>query len=319
VILNLAARGCYRDPDVCHQRLDSGAWGTAYFYDIPDTSRADSIKLDSSRASIPNKNIFIYNNIFINTSDSATASSHFSIAGPFAAHAFNASCPKPAYADDELAIRGNIIWNGKPNKAIGITSSSGCPASNATCNQKQLERDNLINAAEPEFVNAAAGNFHPKPGSVVYTLAKSFAVPDFSWAGLPPSPVEPAGNISNNVPVDRDSIRRNPSYPICGAFVISTSSVEGQSAAQEEVSLLQNYPNPANGLTTIAFTLLHGTRVTLEVFNLLGEKITTLASSMMDEGDHFVNWNTSHLPSGKYFYRLATGSVTVTKQMTVIN
>ena len=307
VILNLASHACSRDKDVAHQRIDSGAWGT-WYYDF----------IDSSKAPIPNKNVFIYNNIFANTSDSATASSHFSIAGPLMATAFNAVCPKPAYADDNLVIKGNIIWNGKSDKALGITSTSGCGAANPSCNEKQLDRDNLINAAEPKFINAASGNFHPKPGSIVFTIAKAFAIPDFSWTGLPPKPQEPFGNVSNSIPVDRDSIRRNPGYPISGAFVISTSSVEGQAEAQDEITLLQNYPNPSGGITTIGFHLLHQAHVTLEVYNLLGEKISSLISSPLDEGDHSIDWNTSKLQSGKYFYRLSTGSMTVTKKMTVV-
>jgi hypothetical protein len=287
--------------------LDSGAWGSAY-YDF----------IDSGRAPIPNNNIYIYNNIFYNSNDSATLLSHFSIAGQVTKIPFNATCPRPSNADDDLVIRGNIIWNGKPDKELGISASSGCGTSNPTCNQSQLERENLINAAEPKFVNADIGNFHPKPGSVVFTVAKIFPVPDFSWAGLPANPKEPTGNISNSVPVDRDSIHRNPSYPICGAFVISISSVNDQPSPNNEIALFQNFPNPSKEETTIEYQLLHGSHVSLDVFNLLGEKVGSLVSSYNDEGDHSIELSTKGLAPGKYFYRLSTGSMTETKQMTIV-
>ncbi len=307
ITLNLARRACSIDKQTCQQRLDSGAWGTVY-YDFAD----------SDSAPIPNKNIFIYNNIFSNTADSATASSHFSIAGPVTKIAVNAACPKPAYADDNLEIKGNIIWNGKPDKDLGITASSGCGPNNPSCNQIQLGTDNLINAAEPDFINAASGDFHPTPGSVVFTIAKTFPIPDFSWSGLPPSPQEPIGNTSNSIPFDRDSNRRDLSKPVSGAFIISISSVSTEINTQSEISLLQNYPNPSHGKTTISFNLRDRAPVTLEIYDLLGEKISSLISQTLDKGDHSIDWNMTKLQSGKYFCRLQAGSMTVTKQLTVI-
>jgi hypothetical protein len=309
VKLGTAIRACAIDRDIGHALIDSGAWGTWYWY---------LNGLDSDSAPIPNKNIFIYNNIFANTPDSATASSHFTILGPVTAAAFNASCPRPALADDNLKIRGNIIWNGAAGKSLGITPTSGCGSSNPSCNQTQLEDDNLVNAAEPQFVNDSLGNFHPKRGSIVFTIAKTFPVPVFSWTGLPPAPQEPQGNTSNRIPVDKDSNLRNLNFPIAGAFDISISSVADQMLSQEDVSLLQNYPNPASGVTTIGFHLAARKHVVIEIYDLLGTKMKTLSSSAMDEGDHYVDWNTSSVPSGKYFYRIETENMTATKQMTVV-
>jgi hypothetical protein len=307
VILGLARRARSVDKDLCQQFMDSGAWGTWYL------DRADS-----DAAPIPNKNIFIYNNIFANTGDSVTASSQFTIAGPLTAAAFNAACPRPAQADDNVKIRGNIMWNGGAHKELGITASSGCGTTNPSCNQTQLYRDNLINSAEPKFVNAAAGNFHPKPGSIIYTIAKTFPIPDFAWTGLPPKPQEPPGNTSNSIPTDRDSLARNPNNPVAGVFVISTSSVNGQEESPDDISLLQNFPNPAHGMTTIEFKLSDRARTKLDIYDILGAKIASLVSSAVDAGDHRIEWNTSAIPAGKYFYRLETENMTLTKQMTVV-
>ena len=306
IVLGQGRRARSVDIDIARERIDSGAWGTWYLY-----------RSDSDAAPIPNKNIFIYNNIFYNTKDSATASSHFMISGPVTAIAFNAACPKPSLADENVKIRGNIIWNGTV-KELGITPNSGCGSSNPSCNETQLYSDNLINSAKPAFVNAPLWDFHPTPSSIIFTVSKSYPIPDFSWTGLPPKPKEPVGNTSNVIPFDRDSNRRNPSLPIAGVFDISTSSVQDRANLPNDISLLQNFPNPAHTMTTIEFQLSKHAHVILEVYDMLGAKIAALISEELEAGNHSVKWNTSALVSGKYFYRIETENMTLTKQMTIV-
>ncbi|MDP4220833.1 MAG: right-handed parallel beta-helix repeat-containing protein [Bacteroidota bacterium] len=308
VQLSQAKRACSVDRDFGHELIDSGAWGTWYRY----VDRADS-----DLAPIPNKNIYIYNNLFYNSPDSASAVSHFIVAGPVTPLAFNAVCPRPSLADDNVRIKGNIIWNGK-SEALGIDENSGCAASNPTCNASQLYHDNLINAAEPRFIGAAYGNFHPRPGSIVYTISKTVSIPDFSWTGLPPKPQEPAGVISNSIVFDKDSVRRNQSFPIAGAFVISTSSVDGEARSLDDISSFVNYPNPAGIRTTFEFRLAKRERISLDVFDILGSRVATLLTGTVDEGVHQAEWNTSSLPAGKYFCRLETEATTATRQVTIV-
>ncbi|MDP4117357.1 MAG: Ig-like domain-containing protein, partial [Bacteroidota bacterium] len=66
--------------------------------------------------------------------------------------------------------------------------------------------------------------------------------------------------------------------------------------------LSQNYPNPFNPTTIISFSLPVSQKVTLEVFNLLGQKISTLVNSELQAGTYNINFNASNLPSGQYFY-----------------
>lgn len=83
-------------------------------------------------------------------------------------------------------------------------------------------------------------------------------------------------------------------------------------------SLAQNYPNPFNPQTTIRFSLTEPQRVELTVFNLLGEKIVTLASDIYESGSHSIDWNAADYPSGIYFYRLQTGSFVESKKMILL-
>ncbi len=71
----------------------------------------------------------------------------------------------------------------------------------------------------------------------------------------------------------------------------------------------QNYPNPFNPTTTIEYTLPEYSRVTLKVFNLLGQEVKTLLDEEVDAGDNTAEWNARGVASGIYFYRLDARSI----------
>jgi hypothetical protein len=83
-------------------------------------------------------------------------------------------------------------------------------------------------------------------------------------------------------------------------------------------SLFQNYPNPFNPTTVINFSLPKAGKVTLEVYDLLGRKITTLVSGYLTAGAHNTKFDASHLSSGVYVYRLQTDTFTATKKMVLM-
>ncbi|MCF8241686.1 MAG: endonuclease [Melioribacteraceae bacterium] len=83
-------------------------------------------------------------------------------------------------------------------------------------------------------------------------------------------------------------------------------------------SLEQNYPNPFNPTTTITFSVPQNEFIVLDVYNLLGEKITSLLNEEKPAGRYEVSFNASNLPSGTYFYRLNTGSNSSVKKMILL-
>jgi hypothetical protein len=80
-------------------------------------------------------------------------------------------------------------------------------------------------------------------------------------------------------------------------------------ALPTQLVLQQNYPNPFNPSTVIRFAIppkADRTNVKLEIFDLLGRHVDTLAEGVMSEGYHTVEWNAAGFPSGVYFCRLMT-------------
>jgi len=75
-----------------------------------------------------------------------------------------------------------------------------------------------------------------------------------------------------------------------------------------EFNLRQNYPNPFNPNTTIEFSIPKSEFVTLKIYNLLGQKVTTLVSEKQKAGTYKVEWVALNMSSGIYFYLLQAGT-----------
>ncbi len=82
-----------------------------------------------------------------------------------------------------------------------------------------------------------------------------------------------------------------------------------------DFSLLQNRPNPFNPVTTIEFSLPEAAYVRLEVFNITGQRVSTLVDGMREAGTYSVSWDGAKVSSGIYFYKIQAGQMTETKKM----
>ena len=83
--------------------------------------------------------------------------------------------------------------------------------------------------------------------------------------------------------------------------------------------LKQNYPNPFNPTTNVQFDLASEAEVLLEVYNVLGQHVSTLVQGeMMQAGSHSITFDGSRLNSGVYFIRMQAGMEQFTKSMTLV-
>jgi len=76
-----------------------------------------------------------------------------------------------------------------------------------------------------------------------------------------------------------------------------------------------NYPNPFNPSTTIPFALPLAGRVSLKVYNAIGQEIASLLDQEMPAGTHAAVWDASNIPSGMYFYRFQSASFSQTGKL----
>lgn len=86
----------------------------------------------------------------------------------------------------------------------------------------------------------------------------------------------------------------------------------------ESVALHQNYPNPFNTATIIGYELPEATQVRLEIFDVLGRKVTVLVDEQVQAGSHTEKLDAATLHSGVYIYRLQAGGKNLIRKMTII-
>jgi len=80
-------------------------------------------------------------------------------------------------------------------------------------------------------------------------------------------------------------------------------------------ALDNNYPNPFNPSTIIGFSIPYSTHVTLEVYNVLGQKVAQLVNGNLAAGHYAYSFNANNLSSGVYLYRIQTDKFVSVKKM----
>lgn len=91
-----------------------------------------------------------------------------------------------------------------------------------------------------------------------------------------------------------------------------------ESGLPTTIMLSQNYPNPFNPSTSIRFGINTSSKVQLEVFNMLGQRVATLLNEQKAAGWYTVNFDASRLTSGTYIYRINANGSQQNKKMTLI-
>jgi hypothetical protein len=108
------------------------------------------------------------------------------------------------------------------------------------------------------------------------------------------------------------------SYFIVDDIQLSSISDVNDQVNSFNFSLNQNYPNPFNPATVISYQLSKEEFVKLQVYDIIGNEITTLVEDVKPAGIHTVNFNAAGLSNGVYIYKITAGAFQQTRKMTLL-
>lgn len=120
------------------------------------------------------------------------------------------------------------------------------------------------------------------------------------------------GHFATNSALSEEN---KPEWGTC-TNVITNNEVSGE--LPEQSSLKQNYPNPFNPSTTIQFDLPDASKITLIVYNMLGQQVAILVDEFRSAGTYNESFDASGLSSGVYVYQLVTGNQVLSRQMILV-
>jgi len=157
-----------------------------------------------------------------------------------------------------------------------------------------------------------------------WIMAHNFADGKLNIAMTGMNPIED-GNI---VAVNLRLKNKEAKFDVDGSVTLNDNSEIALAKASvrqipSQYELSQNYPNPFNPSTTIKYALATDSRVSIHIYNMLGEKVRTLVNNQQEAGYYSVQWDGSNdynqkVSSGIYIYRLEAGSFVQTKKMNLI-
>lgn len=123
--------------------------------------------------------------------------------------------------------------------------------------------------------------------------------------------------------LDNNATKQDSAYKDFAAWLYTALKpvvhvAEGTSVVPTSFELYQNYPNPFNPTTKITYALPFQAKVTLVVYNILGQQVATPVDGLKQAGYHTVDFDASHLASGVYFYRASTAAASSVKKMLLL-
>ena len=129
-----------------------------------------------------------------------------------------------------------------------------------------------------------------------------------------PAHVPPRNSSANRI---RDPSRGEYKFAITrlGAEVVS---IDQETGMVHDFNLYPNFPNPFNPTTNIRYSIAEHADVSLNVYNVLGQRVATLVSAPQNAGQYTVTFDASNLASGVYVYRLQSGGQIITRKMLLI-
>jgi len=105
---------------------------------------------------------------------------------------------------------------------------------------------------------------------------------------------------------------------------LSTTGVKEKELPKEprkggtSFALMQNYPNPFNPTTNIVFRIRDFGFVTLRIYDVIGNEVSTLVNENKEPGEYNIKFDGSNLSTGIYFYKLQAGELSEVKKLVLL-
>jgi hypothetical protein len=187
-------------------------------------------------------------------------------------------------------LSGSSALSNPPTIGVGITNDGGI--------------QNLTAGSNPGYDYVSTSNVKIGRFKITNTVPFSIHMANVAW--------DFAGGNATEVNISSHDAT-NVDNHVLGTYTFIEAEV-----IPNKYELYQNYPNPFNPVTNIKFSLPVASRVKIDIFNILGEKVKTLIAQDMEAGLHAVTFNAENLTSGTYIYRLQTESFKKIKQMLLL-
>lgn len=197
-------------------------------------------------------------------------------------------------------------------------------------------------------------SYSPDGTKIAYSRLKSksntFTIFDLTFYNFSIDIYVIPSNGGSPFPITNDGNAIDPSWGVVNATV---GFEEQNNKRQNEFDLIQNYPNPFNSSTTIKYTIPTSSailsapnsrpgfftenlqdfssqsskttapqndnvNVTLKIYDILGEEVTTLVNKNRKPGNYTIEWNATNQSSGTYFYQIITSDFIQTKKMILL-
>ena len=139
----------------------------------------------------------------------------------------------------------------------------------------------------------------------------------FDVASLAKAQVNPLSILAGPAAAVQKSKTGDTRFAVTVTPNVASIDTEGEDRASV-FALEQNYPNPFNPSTVINYSVANSGKVSLSVYNLLGQRVAQLVNETKAAGSYNVTWNATAAASGMYYYRLEAGGQTLIRKMILI-
>ncbi len=210
----------------------------------------------------------------------------------------------------------NTVWANQ----YGITCSDGASPLIDSCRVSYNANTGILcqNVSAP--IIQGCDIYENSEYGVQNTCASVVVDADSNWWGDASGPNDPSSGPPDYNPEGAgDKVTDWVAYrPWLEGPVVGVSEPSPEKSLPQEFTLSQNYPNPFNPSTQIKYALPRDCWVRLDVYNILGQKVTTLVDGEQKAGYKVSRWDASRLASGVYIYRIQAGDFAQSRKMILL-